>query len=104
MVKAFSVYGYENLADPPTGPDGIRAHARLHEGGHESRRLPAESPDVEHDDVGLDGRGVHRPGSRLGTCRGEARRPGVVVGKALEVVIQVTATETALLSTTVPIP
>lgn len=24
VVKAFSVYGYENLADPPTGPDGIR--------------------------------------------------------------------------------
>jgi predicted dinucleotide-binding enzyme len=24
VVKAFSVYGYENLADPPTRPDGIR--------------------------------------------------------------------------------
>lgn len=24
VVKAFSVYGYENLADPPVGPDGIR--------------------------------------------------------------------------------
>lgn len=24
VVTAFSVYGYENLADPPVGPDGIR--------------------------------------------------------------------------------
>jgi predicted dinucleotide-binding enzyme len=24
VVKAFSVYGYENLADPPSRPDGIR--------------------------------------------------------------------------------
>ncbi|MFZ4519784.1 MAG: NADPH-dependent F420 reductase [Microthrixaceae bacterium] len=25
VVKAFNVYGYENLSDPPTGPDGLRA-------------------------------------------------------------------------------
>jgi hypothetical protein len=49
---------------------------------------PAERTDVEHDDVRLDGRGVNRRRSRLGTRRGEARSPGVVVVETIEVVVQ----------------